>query len=77
MKVQKIADQILQNVTSTMHAKHQFALWAGVSSILDGNPVRVTHIGRGISNTALEKHKIKRADRLCSNHLLQSECHEI
>ncbi len=38
-----------------------------------GSSVSVTGIGRGLSNTALEKHKIKRADRLCSNQKLQLE----
>lgn len=77
MKVDKIVTQMLEKVTSTLHAKRRSSLSACVSSILNGSPVSVTHIGRGISTAALEKHKIKQADRLCSNHLLQSECRDI
>ena len=77
MKVEKIIAQTIQKVTPDMHATRRLALSACVSSILGGNPVSVTRIGRGISSTVEEKHKIKRADRLCSNRLLQSECPEI
>lgn len=77
MKVKKIVDQTLELVTSNMHAKRRSALLACVTSILDGNPVCVTRIGRGITNSAFEKHRIKRSDRLCSNLWLQSECSDI
>ena len=56
-----------------MHAKRQLAVSSCVLRILDGNPVSVTRIGRGISNEALEKQRIKRAGRRCSNLWLQSE----
>jgi len=77
MKVQKIVEHIIRKVTPNMHASRRLALSACVNSILNGNPTSVTRIGRGIPNNALEKHKIKRADRLCSNPLLQFECNEI
>lgn len=77
MKAKKIVDQTIALVTPKMHAKRRFALSACVTSILNGNPVCVTRIGRGISNSALEKHRIKRTDRLCSNLWLQSECCDI
>jgi len=77
MKVHKIVKQTIQNVTSNMHVSRRSAFTACVVSILDGNPVSVTRIGRGISDNTLEKHKIKRADRLCSNRYLHKESFDI
>jgi len=77
MKAQSIVTHFLQKVTSNMHAKRRVALSACIMSILDGSDVTVTRIGRGISGSAYEKHKIKRADRLCSNPHMQQECHNI
>lgn len=74
MKVQSIVDQTIRKITPNMHSSRRLALHSCVSSILGGSSNSVTSIGRGISGTAFEKHKIKRADRLCSNQLLYSEC---
>lgn len=71
MKVQKIVEQTIQKVTLNMHKTRQAAVISCIQSILNGSPVCVTGIGRGISNSAYEKHKIKRADRLCSNSFLR------
>jgi hypothetical protein len=73
MKVQKIVAQTIQKVTPNMHSSRRLALYSCVSSILGGSTNSVTSIGRGISGAAFEKHRIKRADRLCSNQLLHSE----
>lgn len=73
MKAQKIVDQTIKKVTPNRHLSRRLALSACVSSILGGSATSVTSIGRGISGKTFEKHKIKRADRLCSNQLLYSE----
>ena len=39
---------------------------------LTGSSSTVTDIGRGLKSNAKEKHKIKRADRVCSNLFLQT-----
>lgn len=77
MKVKSIVAQTIRKVTPNMHSSRRLALSACVSSILSGNAGSVTCMGRGISGSAFEKHKIKRADRLCSNPTLQSECHSV
>ncbi len=77
MKVQKIVEQTIHKVTKNMHRTRQKTVISCVQSILNGNPVCVTGIGRGISNCAFEKHRIKRADRLCSNVNFQSSAHSI
>jgi hypothetical protein len=42
-----------------------------VSSLLNGAKASISGIGRGISSSAYEKHRIKQADRLLSNkHIL-------
>ncbi len=71
MNVTPILQQFILDVTPTMHAVRRQAVQACVSSLLQGNAVTVTAIGRGIDSAAKEKHNIKRADRLCSNPYLQ------
>ena len=71
MKVEPILQQFLSELTPSMHLTRRLALQACVVSLLQGNAATVTGIGRGINNEAKEKHRIKRADRLCSNPHLQ------
>ena len=71
MKADAILQQFLHELTPTMHLTRRLALQACVASLLQGNVATVTGIGRGINNEAKEKHRIKRADRLCSNPHLQ------
>jgi hypothetical protein len=56
-----------------MHKKRRTALAVNVMAALHGEVLTVTHLGRSITSEAKEKHCIKRADRLLSNHHLQAE----
>lgn len=56
-----------------MHKIRRLSLFAAIESTINGASLSVTGLGRNISNRALEKHRIKRVDRLCSNAHLQKE----
>ena len=56
-----------------MHKIRRLSLFAAIKSTINGASISVTGLGRNINNRALEKHRIKRVDRLCSNAHLQKE----
>jgi len=72
MNATHIVNKLLSSVTQNMHKTRLTAVSSCVVSLLSGNASSVTAIGRGIHSNAYEKHKIKRADRLCSNRFMQS-----
>ena len=66
-----ILKKFLTAVTPNMHKVRRASLASCVSSLLNGAKASVTGMGRGISSSAFEKHRIKQADRLLSNkHIL-------
>lgn len=73
MNAHAMLTKILALVSFNMHKARQKALIACVQSLVAGNVATVTSMGRGIRSKAFEKHRIKRADRLLSNHHLLSE----
>lgn len=55
-----------------IHATRLTALMAAIQALTLGAKARVTSLGRHVTGTAFDKHKIKRMDRLLSNpHLYQ------
>jgi len=73
MHSNQILSKFLKEVCPFMHSKRRESLESVVSSCLRQERLRVTSLGRGIEGEALEKHKIKRADRLLSNPHLHKE----
>ncbi len=73
MHVTTILNKSLSIVTPQMHHSRRTALSACVRSLLRGSSATVTRIGRWLKSSAKEKHNIKRADRLLSNHRLHGE----
>ncbi len=73
MNAPAMLTKILSLVSFNMHKTRQRALIACVQSLVAGNVATVTSMGRGIRSKAYEKHRIKRADRLLSNHHLLGE----
>lgn len=73
MNVRSILTNIVSFVTPKMHATRQKAVIDCVHSLANGSAATVTSIGRGINSKAIEKHNIKRADRLLSNPNLLRE----
>ena len=72
MNATHIVNNLLSSVTNNMHKTRLNAVSACVVSLLTGSSSTVTDIGRGLKSSAKEKHKIKRADRVCSNLFLQT-----
>ena len=70
MNVQNIISNFFNSVLGSMHKTRAASFRACIESILSGNSLCVTSMGRGISTQAYEKHAIKRADRLLSNSKL-------
>ena len=56
-----------------MDKARRSALICCINSLLQGNTLTVTSIGRGIASNTTDKHSIKRADRTCSNNNLLNE----
>jgi hypothetical protein len=73
MNVTGILNKSLADVTAQMHQSRRTALSACVHSLLHGSSATVTQMGRGLKSNAKEKHNIKRAGRLLSNHRLHGE----
>ncbi|WP_019677966.1 IS4 family transposase [Arsukibacterium perlucidum] len=73
MNVLQMLTRFVKAVTPNMHSQRRQALEACVKSAVHQNKLTITQLGRGIHGKAFEKHKIKRADRLCSNGHLYRE----
>ena len=73
MNVRRMLTNFIHAVTPTLHAYRRASLTSIVQSACEGSPLTITALGRGISGKAVEKHRIKRADRLLSNTRLQKE----
>lgn len=56
-----------------IHAARMNVCYLAVQSLVEGAKANVTSLGRGLSGTAYDKHKIKRIDRLLSNKALHQE----
>jgi hypothetical protein len=72
MKVKNIVNDFLIDA-SPMHKMRRLTLVECINSIVNGNSLTVTSMGRGIENNTFEKHSIKRSDRLCSNYHLHRQ----
>ncbi|MEX0964512.1 MAG: IS4 family transposase [Pseudohongiellaceae bacterium] len=57
----------------SIHAARLTACYLAVQSLVDGAKASVTSLGRGLSGSAYDKHKIKRIDRLLSNQSFHQE----
>lgn len=77
MHARKVSHKILSNTLSWMHKTRLAALEECVLSAIESKRLSVTGIGRALNSTAKEKHCIKRADRLLSNHHLSAEREDI
>ena len=73
MNVPQMLTRFIKAVTPNMHSLRRQALEACVKSATHQNRLTITQLGRGIRAKAFEKHRIKRADRLCSNSNLYRE----
>ena len=60
----------LRERCSDIHAARLNTCYLAVQSLVGGAMASVTSLGRGLSGSAYDKHKIKRIDRLLSNQAL-------
>jgi len=67
VKAATILNQVLTDVTPSMHKVRRASINAMVTSLISGVHCSVTGLGRNIESKTSEKHQIKRSMRLCSN----------
>lgn len=67
MNAKQVLSKCLSIVTPLMHKTRRQSLFCAVESSMNGGSLSITGLGRNIESKALEKHKIKRVDRLCNN----------
>jgi len=77
MNVPRFLSRSIARVTPTMHKIRRQCFIAAIESAMSGGALSVTGLGRNINNKALEKHRIKRIDRLCGNVKFQREINSI
>jgi hypothetical protein len=63
----------IEKACAHIHRARLAALFAGVRSLLEGAPLTLTGLGRGVGGAVYEKHNIKRIDRLLGNRHLHHE----
>ena len=68
-----ILHDLLKNQCPNLHQKRLSSLMVAVQSLLDGQQLSLTELGRKISGPVSAKHNIKRIDRLLGNQALYSE----
>lgn len=73
MHAVKLLHKWMADALPEMHRSRLNAVCVGVESVLRGQRLWLTALGRHVHGKALEKHKIKRIDRLLGNHRLGPE----
>ncbi len=72
-----ILHDLLQFQCPNLHQKRLCSLMVAVKSLLDGQQLSLTELGRDIGGNVAAKHNIKRIDRLLGNQALYQERLEI
>ena len=73
MRDVSILHEILKYQCPNIHKKRLASLMVAVKSLLDGQQLSLTELGRNISGNVAAKHNIKRIDRLLGNTSLYRE----
>ncbi|MDP5148351.1 IS4 family transposase [Shewanella sp. ULN5] len=73
MNAKHVLSKCLSLVTPLMHKTRRQSLFSSIESSMNGASLSITGLGREIESKAMEKHKIKRVDRLCSNTYLHRD----
>ena len=72
MRSIKILREELSQSFSFLHVRSQQSVWRGVHALMVGGRLWLTGLGRDMPGAALEKHRIKAADRLLGNSAIQA-----
>ncbi|RCU43292.1 IS4 family transposase [Corallincola holothuriorum] len=73
MRKIQILHQMLAQQCQQIHKKRLSSLMVATQSLLDGDSLSLTELGRNIEGRVAPKHNIKRMDRLLGNHHLNNE----
>ena len=73
MHALRLLHEALDKALPSVHQRRLRALMAGVEALLTGRQLWLSELGRHLPGTAMEKHKIKRVDRLLGNAHLHQE----
>ncbi|RCU50569.1 IS4 family transposase [Corallincola holothuriorum] len=73
MREVQILHQMLAQQCPQIHKKRLSSLIVATQSLLDGDSLSLTELGRNIEGRVAPKHNIKRMDRLLGNHHLNNE----
>lgn len=68
-----ILHDLLKRHCSSVHKKRLASLMVATQSLLDGQQLSLTELGRNIQGNVAAKHNIKRIDRLLGNASLHRE----
>ena len=68
-----ILHDLLKKQCPNLHAKRLSSLMVATQSLLDGQQLSLTELGRNIAGSVAPKHNIKRIDRLLGNRQLHNE----
>ena len=77
MHTTQVLHKLLCQSVPSIHASRLKILLLTVQALTHGARATVTAMGRGLTGSAFDKHKIKRVDRLLSNSRLYRESHTI
>ena len=69
----KILHESLADQCPRLHKKRLSSLMVATESLLDGNQLSLTQLGRNIQGKVRAKHSIKRIDRLLGNPHLRTD----
>jgi len=64
MNAKQVLSECLSLITPSMHKTRRQSLFSAIESSMNGGSLSITGLGRDIDSNTLEKHKIKRVDRL-------------
>lgn len=68
-----ILHDLLKIQCPRLHNKRLSSLMVAVQSLLDGQQLSLTELGRNMTGKVPAKHNIKRIDQLLGNHTLHQE----
>jgi hypothetical protein len=68
-----ILHDLIKKQCPQIHQKRLNSLMVATESLLDGNQLSLTQLGRNIKGSVAAKHNIKRIDRLLGNHHLAQD----
>ena len=73
MRTALVLQKQLQHSLVQVHKRRQDAVWRGVDGLIAGGKLWLTALGRSMPGHTSDKHRIKAANRLLGNQVIQSQ----